>query len=190
MKHIVTFCLERFSRGGCNVARVAKFIGLIISGIGLVVWSESPVTLAEQSSLVTQTAQASEGFYDLMFLDPRTHLEVQNEPFGEAMILHAHMADASNFPADRGLVVFQYCSRPGPSNDINRVDEAPKGECDSGDANWARLASVPVDAFGNAELEFCCPRITPTIGFRFRYLGQGSDILRFTIPGENFKWGP
>src|SRR5262249_7701355 len=146
--------------------------------------------LAEQSSLVTPTAQAMEDFYDLMFLDPRTRLEVPNEPFGEAVILHAHIDDASGFPADRGLVVFQYCSRPGPSNDITRVDEAPTEECDSGDANWARLASVPVDASANAELEFCCPLITPTIGFRFRYLGQGSDILRFTIKGENFNWGP
>ena len=68
-------------------------------------------------------------------------------------------------------MVFQYCSRPGP-NDITRVDEAPTEECDSGDANWARLASVPVDASGNAELEFCCPLITPTIGFRFRYLDR------------------
>src|SRR5262249_2026835 len=96
----------------------------------------------------------------------------------------------SGFPSDRGLVVFQYCSRPGPSNDITRVDEAPTGECDSGDANWARLASVPVDAFGNAELEFCCPMITPTIGFRFRYLGQGSDILRFTISSTSPAEGP
>ena len=54
------------------MARVARLIGLIVSGIGLVVWSESPVTLAEQSSLVTPTAQAIEGSYDLMFLDPRT----------------------------------------------------------------------------------------------------------------------
>jgi hypothetical protein len=113
-----------------------------------------------------------------------------NEPFGEAVILHAHIEDSSNIPADRGLVVFQYCSRPGPSNDINRVDEAPREECDSGDANWARLASVPVDAFGNAELEFCCPMITPTIGFRFKYLEQGSGILNLTINGEDFNWGP
>jgi len=172
------------------MARVARLIGLIVSGIGLVVWSESPVTLAEQSSLVTPTAQAIEGSYDLMFLDPRTHAEVTNEPFGEAVILHAHIEDSSNIAADRGLVVFQYCSRNGPPNDINRVDEAPKGECETGDANWARLGSVPVDAFGNAELEFCCPMITPTIGFRFRYLGQGSGILSFTIAGENFNWGP
>jgi len=48
------------------VPRVAKLIGLIVSGIGLLVWSESPVTLGEQSSLVTPTAQASEGSYDLM----------------------------------------------------------------------------------------------------------------------------
>ena len=118
------------------------------------------------------------------------HAEVTNEPFGEAVILHAHIEDSSNIAADRGLVVFQYCSRNGPPSDINRVDEAPKGECETGDANWARLGSVPVDAFGNAELEFCCPMITPTIGFRFRYLGQGSGILSFTIAGENFNWGP
>ena len=172
------------------MARVAKLIGLIVSGIGLVVWSESPVTLAKQSTLVTPTAQAIEGSYELKFLDPLTRADVTMEPFGDAVILQAHIEDFSRTPADRGLVVFQYCSRPGPSNDINRVDEAPREECDSGDAKWARLASVPVDTSGNAELEFCCPRITPTIGFRFTYLGQGSGILKSTTMGENFNWGP
>ena len=62
-----------------NPNRVAKLIGLIVSGIGLVVWSEAPVTLAEQSALVTHTAQPIPGFYELLFLDLAT-LRMQKRP--------------------------------------------------------------------------------------------------------------
>jgi Tol biopolymer transport system component len=43
------------------------------------------------------------------------------------VILHAHIEDSTNNPANRGSVVFQYCSLKGrPPNDIDRVDEAPR----------------------------------------------------------------
>jgi len=170
---------------------VAKLIGLIVSGIGLVVWSESPVTRAEESALVTRTAQPIPGSYELLFLDPLTHQEVTMQSFGEAVTLHAQIDDASGIAADGGRVVFQYCSLKGrPSNDITRVDEVPFEKCESGEANWANLAGVPVNALGNAELVFCCPMITPTIGFRYTYMGQGSGIDNFTILPKNFNWGP
>jgi hypothetical protein len=69
------------------------------------------------------------------------------------------------------------------------VDEAPLEECESGDAKWASLApNVPVNASGIALVEFCCPLITPTIGFRYKYLGQGSGIANWTIIPQNFYW--
>jgi hypothetical protein len=56
------------------MARVAKLIGLIVSGIGLVVWSESPVTLAEQSSLVTPTALKQSRAFMISCSSTRGHI--------------------------------------------------------------------------------------------------------------------
>ena len=87
--------------------------------------------------------------------------------------------------------MFQYCSlKRRPPNDIDRVDEAPLEECAANNAKGVLLANVPVDEFGNAELVFCCPMITPTIGFRFTYQPQGSVIAKHTVDPENFNWVP
>lgn len=129
-----------------------------------------------------------QGVYELHFLDPITRLEVISEPFGHGVILLAHI-QGPNGPAQSGAVTFQYCSRKKlPPNDPNRIDEAPLEVCNAGDGSWDNLGMRPVDAFGNAELEFCCPQFTPVIGFRYKYQSQKSGIASSTITPQNFNW--
>jgi hypothetical protein len=87
-------------------------------------------------------------------------------------------------------VIFQYCSLKGlPPNDIERADEAPSAACANGSATWANLpASVPVNASGDAYLDFGVVLIPRTVGFRFRYFGQGSGIANDPSAPEDFKW--
>lgn len=110
----------------------------------------------------------------------------------EELILGAHV-EASGVPPQRGAVIFQYCSFKGlPPNDIERADEAPMAACESGSATWANLPpSVPVNASGDAYRDFGLVRIPRTVGFRFRYLGQGSGIANgVSTPPEDFTWDP
>ena len=133
-------------------------------------------------------AVAVTGSYELSFythgLVPVTSLTVFQE-----LILGAHVATASGIPAQRGSVTFQYCSLRGlPSNDINRPDEAPSAACATGDAAWSQLITVPVDASGNAYMNFGFVSIPRTVGFRFRYTGQGSGIPNGVSAPQDFTW--
>jgi hypothetical protein len=89
-------------------------------------------------------------------------------------------------------VIFQYCSYKGlPPNDIARADEAPTAACEDGSATWANLPrGVPVNASGDAYLDFGVVMIPRTVGFRFRYLGQGSGIANGVSAPEDFTWCP
>jgi hypothetical protein len=106
------------------------------------------------------------------------------------LILGAHVEDAAGDPAQGGAVIFQYCSLKGlPPNDIERADEAPSAACASGLGTWANLGSaVPVTGSGDAYLDFGFVLIPRTVGFRFRYLGQGSGIANDTSAPEDFTW--
>ena len=107
----------------------------------------------------------------------------------EELILGAHV-EASGVPAQGGAVIFQYCSFKGlPPNDPERADEAPRAACANGSASWANLpASVRVNASGDAYLDFGVVKIPRTVGFRFRYFGQGSGIANDTSAPEDFTW--
>jgi hypothetical protein len=93
-------------------------------------------------------------------------------------------------------VTFEYCSYTGlPPNDITRPDEAPKEACEQGTGSWARLGSKSVAAgtcpslgTGYACLDFGVVRIPRSVGFRFRYSPQGSDIAAGTSEAHNFTW--
>jgi hypothetical protein len=172
------------------MARTGNLVCAIGGGLLLAACSESPVApkVPVETELVTVAGQPVLGTYEFHFLDPGTRQEVSSEPFGSAVLLQAHILGASG-PVQSGIVVFQYCSRKGfPPNDINRIDEAPLEVCEAGDGTWANLGTRSVDAFGNAELEFCCPQVTPTIGFRYKYLAQGSGISNWTVTPRNFNW--
>jgi hypothetical protein len=88
-------------------------------------------------------------------------------------------------------VIFQYCSLKGlPPNDITRPDEAPSAACANGTAAWANLTTMPIDQSGNAYLDFGVVLIPRTVGFRFRYLGQGSGIENGVSEPRDFTWVP
>ena len=70
-------------------------------------------------------------------------------------------------------MIFEYCSRKGfPTDDITRVDEAPREACANGSAAWAHLFTSGLSSqSGDAYMNFGFVRVTPVIGFRFRYVG-------------------
>ena len=116
-------------------------------------------------------AQSVEGNYDLDF------------NFDVELILIAHVDDGSGNPAPGGMVVFQYCSYKGlPSNDITQPDEAPSSACADGSATWANVGKVQINPdTGDALLNFGLVRVVNVIGFRYRYIAQGSGIANKRI---------
>jgi hypothetical protein len=137
-------------------------------------------------------AKAVPGSYVLSFVDtsrqPISQLPVHD---GE-LVLKGHVENLSTgAPPRSGTIAFEYCSYKGlPPNDITRADEAPKEACDSGAASWKQLAGVPVDGSGDGYLDFGVVQIPRTVGFRFRYTGQGSEIDKGVSLPANFTWIP
>lgn len=171
-----------------NLAHLAAFAG----ALALVACSDQSLVTPTISAPaeVRAVGTACTGCFQLSFftngLVPVTSLTVFQE-----LILGAHVTDASGVPAQGGSVTFQYCSlKGGPPNDINRADEAPSAACETRDASWANLVGVPVDAFGNAYMNFGLVRIPRTVGFRFKYTGQGSGIANGTSAASDFTWLP
>jgi len=109
----------------------------------------------------------------------------------EELILGAHVEEqSSELPAQGGAVSFQYCSYKGlPPNDITRADEAPTAACDSGLATWNDLRQrSKVNESGDAFGFFGIVLIPRTVGFRFRYIGQGSGIANGMSLPRDFTW--
>src|SRR5258708_5100377 len=95
-------------------------------------------------------------------------------------VLKAHVQDHSGKPAQRGEVIFQDCevkNSPGPS-----------AACDSGSGVWAHVFQMSVDASGNALVDYGFISIPETIGFRFRYIGQGSGIANGASKPGDVTW--
>ena len=140
-------------------------------------------------------AQPAPGSFELAFfinsptgLQPVTSLTVSSDD----LILGAHVANGAGTAATQGSVTFQYCSFKGlPPNDITRADEAPSSACDNGTATWKNLVTVKVNGSGDAFMDFGIVQIPRTVGFRFRYAGQGSGIANGVLqPAEDFTWLP
>ena len=110
------------------------------------------------------------GIYDLFFI-----VNIANE-----LVLRAHVTDSLGNPATDGVVVFEYCSYPGRSNDITQPDEAPSSACADGSANWNRLARVPLTTNGDASLFFGVVQVVPVIGFRYTY-SHGREVADWVI---------
>jgi hypothetical protein len=133
-------------------------------------------------------AQTVAGCYALSFLNsslqPVTTLVVLQE-----LVLKAHVDNCAGSAAQRGSVTFHYCSlKGGPPNDITRADEAPSAACATGQGSWARLTTVPVNASGDALMNFGFVRIPRTIGFRFKYQSQGTGIASGGSAPADFTW--
>lgn len=168
--------------------RIARV--LIPFGAGLIfACSESPVGTnpRAEANLVSPAASPNvPGTYDFDFLS--SGVPVTSLPFGSPVTLFAHVQGPDG-PAVGGSVVFQYCSRKGfPPNNINRIDEAPLQVCNDGDGTWDNLVVATTDASGNATHVFCCPQVTPLIGFRYRFLARRSGVLGHTVEPRNFQW--
>ena len=152
------------------------------------------LALAANPSVTLLAAQVPGPQYLLSFQktdgEPVTELLVCTPSVCEDLVLKAHVQDSSANPAQRGLVIFQYCSLKGlPPNDITRPDEAPKEACENGSATWANLGAFKVNTSGDAFFDFGIVLIPRTVGFRFRYLGQGSRIPNgISDPPQNFTW--
>jgi hypothetical protein len=114
---------------------------------------------------------------------------VTSLPVGNEIGVWARVTDYLGQPAV-GSVTFDYCSRPGPGYDINRVNEAPMAECEAGTARWkAMISNVGLNQFGEAGVAFCCPSIPRKIGFRFRYQGGRTSGVANGIGGPlDFEW--
>ena len=120
-------------------------------------------------------AQPVEGTYTLSFMPTSTGLGV---------VLVAYVTDASLAQAESGTAVFQYCSLHG--------NPAPSNDCDTGSGHWvlwgrAGIIPPPSPSVGFAFLTYdLVPTAGTTIGFRFRYFGQGNGIANGeSAPGDH-----
>jgi hypothetical protein len=167
---------------------------VIIAAGALVACSDhTPVSPSVERGLSADApalARAASGSFQLSFF-ANGLVPVSSLPVFQELILGAHVADGFGAPAQGGLVTFQYCSyKGGPPNDINRADEAPSAACATKEASWANLVSVPVNASGDAYMNFGFAQIPRTVGFRIKYTGQGSGIANGVSAPSDFTWVP
>jgi hypothetical protein len=103
-----------------------------------------------------------------------------------AVLLNAHVTDSSGTLAGSGLLIFQDCLLKGIP--------APSIECDSGSGLWSHIQTVriiePVPISDRVDIRIAYGIVsTPqTIGFRFRYLGQGSGIANGISNSMDVTW--
>src|SRR5215207_5435837 len=107
-------------------------------------------------------------------------LSVYATTFGTGAILDAYVLDAFGAPATSGSVVFYYCSFHG--------NPAPSETCLTGGGRWSRYGSSGIIGAGakqgHALLTFTESQPSgTTIGFRFKFSGQGSGIA--SAPSDN-----
>jgi len=102
---------------------------------------------------------------------------------GLGVILDAYVTDAFGNPAQSGTAVFQFCSLGGKP--------APSAGCDTGSGHWARWGSggiipSPSTLAGHALMTYdLVPPAGTTIGFRFKYLSDGSGIANGVSAGAD-----
>lgn len=141
-------------------------------------------------------AQAVQGTYNLSFLrNDGTPLGPGSTlPVGEELVLQAHVTDGAGFDAQRGSVTFQVCSRsPGRSL---KLDPAPSSDCDiTGTGSWVFVFNGKVDGGlcpgtgpGFVCVNFGAINTPRTVGFRFRYAGQGSGIANRISEAKDASW--
>jgi hypothetical protein len=125
----------------------------------------------------TSLAQALPGTYELTLLA------------GIELVLQAHVFAASG-DATGGRVDFQICElRGGPTLQMVPL---PSSECASGGSgNWVHFGSIgmgtcPGLGSGYACIDFGTAPSFTTVGFRFRYIGQGSGIANGTSDPKDF----
>lgn len=169
--------------------RTNLMIGLV-GTVGLLACSSETTTAPSVEGALYARASDCVGCYVLSFVDnnrqPLSSPLVVNTA---ELILKAHVDDGAGNPATKGSVSFQYCGYRGPRNDVTQPDEAPSADCASGLASWKPLvAMLDVDASGDAYLDFGIVLIPRTVGFRFKYLSQGSNVPNGVSDPQDFTW--
>lgn len=100
-------------------------------------------------------------------------LSVYATTLGTGAVLDAYVLDAFGAPATSGTVAFSYCS--------SRGNPAPSATCLTSEGHWVRYGSAGIIDIGpyqgHALLTYSQSQPSgTTIGFNFRYSGQGSGI--------------
>jgi hypothetical protein len=107
------------------------------------------------------------------------------------LLLWAQVRDSSGGLAPGGTVILEVCRRGGGSSTLR-----PSAECDGGAASWSHVSTVKVTEgcprlapeTGNACRLFGCMPTPRTIGFRFRYIGQGTGIANGVSASQDMTW--
>ncbi len=154
---------------------IVAFALAALAGLGAVVADPRVTVLA---------APTVQGIYDLSFFADTQQglvpLANNSLPVHTELALRAHVQDTSGHPAQRGLVIFQDCELKIP---------VPSAACDSGSGAWTHLITMSVDTSGNTPFFGYGAISTPTtIGFRFRYIGQGSGIANGASASSDVTW--
>jgi hypothetical protein len=142
----------------------------------------------------TLNPQAVAGSYTLNLANTKGEI-VETLTLGtlySELLLWAQVRDSSGVLATGGAVIFQACRRGGTDYTVWR----PSAECASGQANWVHLATVSVEEgcppfapeVGNACRIFGTMPAPTTIGFRYRYIGQGSGIANGESASQDMTW--
>ena len=109
--------------------------------------------------------------------------------FGRGVVLDAYVEDASNNPATSGTASYQMCSLQGTP--------APSTECNTGLGSWMRVGRAgiihtdppgPNEGHALFTPDFLAPPTGTTIGFQFRYIGQGSGIANHLSNTADYTW--
>lgn len=129
----------------------------------------APATL-ERAESPPRFAQPQPGQYDLEFLWS-----------GTALTIVVHARTAGGGAPDGGTATVQYCSLGPPTDDITQPDEAASSACEDHSGHWVTRYRTPLNASGDAYLNFGSVSVVTVIGFRLRYSGEGSGVENGTV---------
>jgi hypothetical protein len=140
-------------------------------------------------------AQAVEGSYTLNLATTSgqivSSLPIAGTGAPSELLLWAQVSGPDGL-AQRGSVIFQACRAGGSGFTVWR----PSAECDSGVAHWAHVSTVSVTegcrpfapASGNVCRIFGTRPIPQTIGFRYKFIGQGGIIASGESVSKDMTW--
>ena len=176
---------------------IERLVVAVLATAALVACSDhspaAPSTSGAASSGVLD-AQAAAGTYTLYLIDNSGQI-ISSLPAGSPgceLVLWGQVRDSSGAPAQKGMVQFETCSRGSADVSASR----PSAECDSGLATWRHYATQNVDGgtcsrvtpeSGNGCLAYGCRSYPITVGFRFKFIGQGAIANGFSA-SQDMTW--
>jgi hypothetical protein len=177
---------------------IARLVVVVLATAALVACSDhspaAPSTPGAVSSSVPN-AQAAPGTYTLYLIDNSGQI-ISSLPAGSpgcVLVLWGQVRDSSGAPAQKGTVHFETCAR-GSGADVSA--SRPSADCDSGVATWRHYANQNVDGgtcspvtpdSGNGCIVYGCRSYPITVGFRFKFIGQGA-IANGVSASQDMTW--